>query len=135
MTISPSNGRFALEYDLARNQGWLYVFEGQASISGEGFAEIVELTSGQMAALIERRTPRSIPYDPVTLSAFREDHPIPVQAVREPTIMDRIRNQFVKIGIGTAQVLTSAIYVLILVSIVLVPVLWLVRISRKSRKN
>ena len=60
-----------------------------------------------MAALVERRTPKPIPYDPVTVSALRESNTIPVQAVWEPTIMDRIRDQFVKIGMGTAQVLTT----------------------------
>jgi hypothetical protein len=135
MTIVPSQGQFALEYNPASHQGWLYIINGEAGISGDGFAGTVELSTGQMAALIDRRTPRPIPYDPVTVSVFRESDAIPVQTAWEPTIIDRIRNQFVKIGIGTAQVLTLATYVLILVSIVLVPILGLVRISRKSRKK
>jgi len=134
-TISLAGGKFAVEYLSAMGRGWLVVLEGEALLSGANMVETVPVSAGQMTLLMEGRTPGPIPYDAVVLAALRGDESGLVQAVPEPTLMDRVREQIARAGMGTAQVLTLVTYAFILVSLILIPLLGLYSFIRKSRKK
>ena len=135
LTISLSNGKFAIEYEPLSGQGWLYVFKGEAGIIGGNITEPLKVVAGQMTVLIEGRKPLPVPFDPIVFSALHANQIVIIEPNWESTLIMRILDQVTKIGIGTAQILTLITYVMILVSIALIPLFGLYWYRRKFQKS
>ncbi|MFN2273783.1 MAG: hypothetical protein ACK2TX_02940, partial [Anaerolineales bacterium] len=56
----------------------------------------------------------------------------PIREVWEPTLLDRVRDWISNLGVLSAQLITGMVYVAMLAAMIVVPVIWLIRQSRKN---
>lgn len=119
--ITPLEGRFALLY-LPGEQAWLYQFDGRSQIQPYNKSEPITVQSGHMINLLNEAGLQVVPYNPAIVAAMYPNTTPPIQAVWEPTLSARLRDQLAQVGINTAQIITFVTYFIVLSSLFLIPI-------------
>jgi hypothetical protein len=94
-------GRFALE--VTRGQtGWLYLMEGQGTVSRQGGAEPRAVTGGEMVALREKAYPVSLAAEPAVVNVLHPLNEPPAEPVWQPSPAAVVRDRFALLGVMVA---------------------------------
>ncbi len=116
MQIRMTNGQFALEA-AADGTGWLYVYQGEATITDAGNQDPIQVKSGEMIALVRGANP--FPMESAVAMAL---HPPladpPIFEIVEPAFGAKLQNWLVQAGIGVMQIITFITYILSLVTLI-----------------
>jgi hypothetical protein len=115
-------GRFAIE-SLPNSMDWFYLFDGKASLLPTNGLPAVQVTAGEMVALMPDAPPVPVPLDQTVISALHPGVGGYPEPVWEPTLRARIRDTLARIGIGGVQLITFITFGLILISIVVFPIM------------
>jgi hypothetical protein len=120
--INITSGKFAIEA-IPGQQAWLYLFEGKGTVASEELADGCSIRAGQMIALGINSQLSVVPFDPVVVRAMRADIGLPIFSIIQPTLIAQISNRLALFGIDMAKLITFITYILIIVSIILLPVI------------
>jgi hypothetical protein len=134
--IELSSGRFALE-NVPNHTPWLYVIDGEFLVRPAGQLPSLLVGAGQMLALIEDTPLIAVPMDPVVVNVYHQESPLPITIIWEPTLGERIGQSLERVGVGTAKIVTFVTYMIIFLSILLLPVsgvYWWLKRKRASKK-
>jgi hypothetical protein len=94
-------GRFALE--VVRGQtGWLYLMEGQGTVSRQGGAEPLAVGGGEMVALAEKAHPVSLVAEPTMVNVLHALSKPPTDPVWQPSPAAIIRDRLALLGLDVA---------------------------------
>jgi hypothetical protein len=132
-TIAITKGRFALE-QLPGQTGWFYLVNGEAMVKQDKTSTPVG--PGQMLSLKAGVPSPAVSLDPVVIVTLRAPAPAPFSPVWEPSLTARIRDGLAQMGIGVAQAITLATYLLGVLVVCLVPLIgsiwWLKKRTRSG---
>lgn len=117
--IDLNSRRFAVERNPINDQIWLYVFDGEARIAQDSRTIMVQ--AGQMIALKEDLSIKSVPYTFATFAVFHMSEIVPVNQIWEPTSSARFRDGMAQLSVNIAQGFTFLAYGLILFAILFFP--------------
>jgi hypothetical protein len=132
--VTVSQGRFAIEQTPGQS-GWLYVMDGDASVSRGSPQTIVTVSANQMIAL-GAPSLAAVPLDPNVFAAFHPVAPPQIEPIWEASLSARLSAGLAQTGIGTAQGVTLLTYSAGILSVVLVPLAGLVWWwKRRGRAN
>lgn len=133
-TIDLQEGRFALEY-LPNESAWFMLFEGQAQIGHADGRASVQVSGGQMINLQMEEAFVPVAYDWPILAVLRGQHQRDFPPTWEPTVSARFRDAAARLGVGAAQGLTYASYLVALGVLLAAPVYYFVDRSRNRKKG
>jgi len=125
---------FNAEFSLASipgTDGWLYIRNGNAEITNTDSHRTVAVRPGEMIHLNCEGTCPAVPADMRVITAMQAAIP-PIREKWEPTLLDRVRDWISNLGVLSAQLITGMVYVAMLAAMIVVPVIWLIRQSRKN---
>jgi hypothetical protein len=137
--IEIESGRFAL--GLAPGQAaWLYLFEGHAMFRENGDSQPIAISGKQMVVLEEDSHPVPVPYDPVVINALHPEGQPLISLIWQPSLSAQLRDRLARIGISTAQFMTSITYLTAILTLLALPIMgihWLSRLlkSRQEKKH
>ena len=124
---------FAIEKPVS-GPGWLYIRSGSVRVTYAGETAPIDVSNGQMIALIAGSQPMS--YDDAVVNALHPDlEELPIFEMIEPVLMARVQNGLAKAGISFTQVITFITYILSLVTIITFPLYGLFLYRGKRRAN
>jgi hypothetical protein len=126
-------GKFALEREPG-GIAWVYLFDGSAELLAAGTQEAVSIRAGEMAAL-SRGAMMPFPYAAEVIPALQPLNEAPLNAVWEPTLMEKIRSESGELGVVLAQFVTFITYLfalLLLVALPLLAVRWMRRYHQST---
>lgn len=134
-TIAIERGAFALEYR-PNLRSWFYLLAGEARVWSADDMTPLQLQANQMINL--QRNDRGdfevVAFNPLVVRALQPSYSSsPSPLVWEPTLKAQIRDRLARIGIGTAQIVTFLTYFLGVLSIAVVPLLFLYWQWRQNR--
>lgn len=130
--VTVAEGRFAVEY-LPGEQGWLYVFEGEAELQDRRTGATQRVPAGQMVNLLNDEGLQAVPYEPVVLSTLNGPGSAPTPPRWEPSLSALFRNRVGVVGVGAAQLITFVTYILVLLSLGITPLVILYFHYRRRR--
>jgi hypothetical protein len=113
-------GHFALEF-LPPRRGWLYLFQGEASLQDGNNGERLDISAGQMVNLLNDEGLEVVAYDPFVVAALQERSAAPLPQTWEQSMAARVRDGLAKTGVGLAQIITFVTYILVCFSILSIP--------------
>jgi hypothetical protein len=121
--IDLQNGCFGLEY-LPGESAWFFLFEGAAKLLHSGQSDPISITAATMINLgLEDALSQAV-YDPQIIAAIRGLHQKSIPISWEPTFLARVRDMLASLGVGTAQALTYASYMVMLSLLVIIPIIF-----------
>ena len=129
-----SQGSFALDF-YPGQEAWLYLINGQARIQSSGRLQEISLMAGQMLNLLAQGELIPVSYDPVVIDALRRGRVAPVEPVWQPTPSTQIRYWLERIGIGMAQLITFGTYIIVLLSIISTPFMFIYYWKKHKRTD
>jgi len=118
--IQLSYGHFALEY-LHNQSGWLYMLSGTAKIRIDSSQEPIIVPEKYMVNLQNDEGFKPVPIDTIVMQTLHSQTLSPILSVWEPSAIARIREWATRIGVGAAQLITTVVYSIVLLPIVLIP--------------
>lgn len=125
-------GKFAVE-NVPGKTPWFYLLEGTASILSHFSGETITVAQNQMVAMPERRYLTAVDMDTVVTSAFHAFAGRPFDHTWQPGLKAQVRDRLALLGIGTAQLITFITYLLVFLSLIIIPLYWIYSSYRKRR--
>ena len=121
-TIIIRRGSFALE-NVPGQTAWLYLFDGEAQVQRDDQpVQPVTISTNMMMALSNQAKATAIPLEPAIIDALRTaTTQVPISAVWEQSPSAQLRDRLALAGITAAQVVTFVTYILVLMSLFLIP--------------
>ena len=115
-----SEGAFAIEY-LPKDRALMYVISGQADIRVPNKLEPIRVSSNQLANLDIIDELKPIDIHPFVLKSYRSGSESPLPFNWEPTWGAIIRDRLSQIGMRAVQIVTLITYLLVSLSLVVIP--------------
>jgi hypothetical protein len=85
-----------------RQAGWLYLMEGQGTVSRQGGAEPLAVGGGEMVALAEKAHPVSLVAEPTMVNVLHALSKPPTDPVWQPSPAAIIRDRLALLGLDVA---------------------------------
>jgi WD40 repeat protein len=130
--IVVENGAFALEEPVGERT-WLYLTQGEATISSAMNEAPVRLSAGQMIALAGDRPLSAVPFEAVSFLALHPPTEAPLSAVWRPTLGQKIQSWFTNAWKVSAQTIAMIAYAVAILIFIFVPIAGLI-LWHKRRK-
>ncbi|MCL4395124.1 MAG: carboxypeptidase-like regulatory domain-containing protein [Chloroflexi bacterium] len=131
--VTIRQGRFAIEQALGQS-GWLYVMDGEATVSRGSAGNGAAVRANQMIAM-GAPTAAAVPLDPNVVAAFHPAAAAPIAPVWPVSLSARVSAGLRDAGIGAAQGVTLSTYSAAVLSLVVAPlagIIWWWR--RRARR-
>lgn len=136
--ISIQSGTFALER-LPGQSTWLYMFEGEADVQTADDAQLgVSVSANSMMILSDNEELIPVPFDAAVAAALHPGSTSPLLPAWEPALGAQLRDRVALMGINAAQFITLITYLMVLVSLFIIPVsgvLWWIKRTRPNGKH
>ncbi len=111
--ITIPSGSFALER-IPTQDAWFYLLGGTAQLEMAAEKPLIEMKSGQMVRISATEPLQVVDYNPVVVQALHAGQTSPTSPVWQPSLSAQVRYRLAMVGISTAQAITFATYVLII---------------------
>jgi hypothetical protein len=130
--ITIAKGQFALQV-VPGLTPLFFLVEGKGSIQIAPSTGKIPIDSGQMILIQKESDYQIMSIEPSLTSRYLEIGNLPVTTIYEPTLEAAVLNKLALIGIDAAKLVTFVTYAFIIISIMLLPVIMIIRWRRKSK--
>ena len=131
--IRLENGRFAIQ-ELPGLTSLFVLLEGNGAIQRTPSSAWIPIEPGSLILLGEGIDESVIPIESTLISRYFSTNSSPITTMYEPTFMAAVISRLALLGIDAAKIITFVTYVLILLSIILLPIIMLFH-WRKDQKH
>lgn len=132
LRIQLENGRFALQ-NLPGLTQFFILIEGSGSIQPTSSSSWSPIPTGTLILLENQPDLVMMPIESTLITHYLRSNISPIMTSFEPTFIESVLSRLALLGIDAAKLITFVTYAIVLISIMLLPIIMLIRWRRKQK--